>query len=859
MLFRLTFLCTILLFALGPWSGPARADGDQPLDQFLARLSLADLRLHHLERSLERETNAEKRVTVARSLADLYAEQLIVAADDAARFDALQTKVDKLLADMPAARTPSIEVVLLQADYQRAEALMIRWLDEPADKTPLDEASDILRHITPLLISHQKDLTAAAEQAVEAIETSPTDPAKQAAEQQAARQQAIASRAGYFAGWSSYYIGVARQNPLVAEADFIAARQQFCQVLDVTDEKNYELVDVDSLGLESVWRSRTVIGLGLAELGLQRPAAAARVFGWLEHASSPPMIRDQSAYWQVQGMLNAHLEREAAQLVEAQIDSFTGSASPGKNSLCIAAIRAGASRGEAKGDEQQRLIEQGIRGLARMRQFETLDKLIDKHNLAALADSSSFYLTWLRGRQQFLAAEKTKADADFQAAAKTLTAALAHPQAQRDLTDAGQARYYLGWSQYRLSDLESAARTFQESATGLKSSLAELAVQAAWMGSTCLVQLAQKDKKFVAPAIAALQNLRTDFPSSEQAGKAELLIARLRQSHSSPEEAIRSLAAIEPTDSNYLSAQYEICQLQYQLWSKLKADASKAAPHAAEVLKRADRFLAGAAAEGDWERKLKATLLAIDVLWAADSPDQVRIAALLRNATDAAENTDRSSAATVEYQYRRLQLAQKSGDQQAVSNAADWIAKNGSGSAYELPALVIVARAADQAVEEADDADRPVRQAEAARVYTRLVELLGDSPTVLASSKNALAATSKLAAYDEALERWPQAADRWQRLAEAAPSDRRFLRRAGIATFQVGRYAESLEHWRKLLVGLSSGSDEWLEAKYYQLACLLHTDKPAAAKVWKQFKLLFPEVKSAAWKDRFAELEQRFA
>ena len=126
-------------------------------------------------------------------------------------------------------------------------------------------------------------------------------------------------------------------------------------------------------------------------------------------------------------MLNVGLYAEAGQLVETQVEGFTGSPSPGKNSLCIAAIRA-ARRCADKKDERQKLVEQGIRGLARMRQFETLDKLIEKHNLAVLADASSFYLTWLRGRQQFLAAEKTKAEADFQAAGKTLTTALAHPQ-----------------------------------------------------------------------------------------------------------------------------------------------------------------------------------------------------------------------------------------------------------------------------------------------------------------------------------------------------------------------------------------------------------------------------------------------
>jgi hypothetical protein len=849
----------VLALVIACLATAARAGDDQALDELLTRLNLGDLRLHHMERMLEREPEGEKRLPLARRLADAYAEHLIAAVDDAPRFAAIQAKVERLLEEVPEARTPSVEVVLLQADYQRAEALMIRWLDAPADRAPLAEAESILARIAPLLTMHQKDLNAAADKTAEEMEELKSEHARAAAEQQMSRQQAVASRAGYFAAWSNYYLGVARQNAAAAQPHFTAAKEQFCVVLDVTDEKNYEPVEVDGLGLDSIWRSRAVIGLGLAELALNRPAAAAKVFSWLDHASAPPQIRDQAGYWHVQGMLNVGQYAAAGQLVETHVEGFTGSPSPGKNSLCIAAVRAGAALDATKRDERQRLVEQGIRGLARMRQFETLDKLIEKHDLAAQADASSFYLTWLRGRQQFLAAEKTKAAADFQAAAKTLTTALAHPQARRDLTDAGQARYYLGWSQYRLDDLQIAARSFQEAATALKSSLAEVAAQAAWMQCTCLMQLSQKDKKFVAPAIAALQNLKQDFPASEQAGRAELLITRLRQSHSSPEEAIRELAKLPPGDPNYVSAHYEICQLKYQLWAKAKADARQAGPLAADVLKAADTFLAGANKDGDWERRLKATLLAVDVLSADATANQSRIAALLRDAADTAENIAPSNPAAVEYHYRRLQLAQKTGDQETVNSAAQFIAANGSGSPFELPALVVAARAADAAAESASEPDRAARQEEAARVYARLVELLGDSPTVLATSKNALAASSKLAQYDEALGRWPQAADRLERLVEALPSDRRFLRRAGIATFQTNRHADSLEHWRKLLAGLSIGSEEWLEAKYHQLACLLQTDRPAADKVWKQFKLLFPQVKSAAWKDKFAELEKQFS
>jgi tetratricopeptide (TPR) repeat protein len=276
------------------------------------------------------------------------------------------------------------------------------------------------------------------------------------------------------------------------------------------------------------------------------------------------------------------------------------------------------------------------------------------------------------------------------------------------------------------------------------------------------------------------------------------------------------------------------------------------------VLKTADRYLAAAPKESQEEARLKIVLLAIDVLFAQPSPDQQRIAGLLRDAGQAVQTIAPANPAVAEYHYRRMQLAQKLNDQSTIDAAAEWIAANGVGTPYELPALVIAARAADAAAESASDADRAARQDEAAAIYVRLVELLGDSPAVLGASKNALAASSKLAQYDETRGRWPQAADRLQRLVEALPSDRRFLRRAGLATFQAGRHADSLAHWRKLLVGLESGTDEWLEAKYYHLACLLATDRPAAEKVWKQFKLLFPEVKSDAWKEKFAELEKRF-
>jgi tetratricopeptide (TPR) repeat protein len=233
------------------------------------------------------------------------------------------------------------------------------------------------------------------------------------------------------------------------------------------------------------------------------------------------------------------------------------------------------------------------------------------------------------------------------------------------------------------------------------------------------------------------------------------------------------------------------------------------------------------------------------------------VKSLLANVSQSIDRLPPSNPAVVEYQYRRLQLAQKTGDASALSAAGEWIVQYGEGTAYELPALVVMAREADKAVDLTASKANTSTIAEASKLYARLVRLLGETPATLSSNKNAFAAATGLAQYDEALERWPQAAERLNRLVEAQPNDRRLLRRAGLASFHAGHHAEALERWRTLLTGLDSGSDDWLEAKYFQIACLKEIDQVAAQKVFEQFRVLFPDVKSSKWQPQFAELERQ--
>ena len=106
-----------------------------------------------------------------------------------------------------------------------------------------------------------------------------------------------------------------------------------------------------------------------------------------------------------------------------------------------------------------------------------------------VGDAGGFYLTWIKGQQEFAAAEKTKADADYETAAKTLAAALDNPQARTDVASAGSCRNLLASCQYNLKKYEEAAQLYQQAAGALKQSGGAAGVEAAWNAFVCYQRL----------------------------------------------------------------------------------------------------------------------------------------------------------------------------------------------------------------------------------------------------------------------------------------------------------------------------------------------------------------------------------
>jgi len=107
---------------------------------------------------------------------------------------------------VPQARTPSLEVMLLQADYHRAEGLIGKWLDTPSDTKTRDEAAEILGRIAPQLEQRQKELQVSADRLSEQVDKMNAGDERDVKENELSRLRSIAGRAAYFAAWSNYYL-----------------------------------------------------------------------------------------------------------------------------------------------------------------------------------------------------------------------------------------------------------------------------------------------------------------------------------------------------------------------------------------------------------------------------------------------------------------------------------------------------------------------------------------------------------------------------------------------------------------------------------------------------------------------------
>lgn len=842
------FLAAIALLCV---AAPARADEDDDLDRFTARLGLVDLQMAHLERWLNKGLAAPKQQEIAQRLADLYASQLLAAAADQERYNDLLARVKLLLAKIPAANTQSLQVILLQADFQRVEPLVGKWLADPAETAARDEARSLLDAVAPKLLSLEKLLAADVDRVIESLDKLP-ESQRIAQEPVLQQKQVVSARGTYVAGWAAYYWGLVRSESGANATNLSEARRCFRRFLTIDEKDEYSKLSAESLGLDSEYRARAAMGLALAELALGNEAGSRAAFQWLSDASVSPALRDQGATFELQALIQAGRWEEVQKQASERIRKFSGDATPGQVALGVLLVRGGLGRGDSS-PAARAVGMLGLEALIRLRQLGIVRQLIDKYKID-VASQTGFLYRWLDAQQLYAAAEVSKKPEDYIKAGEAIEKALGAADTAQAGPLAGDARYFLGWCYFRQKQWANAGQQFQQAAALRKGVDAKGGGEAAWMAFASYQELAASDKRFADRAIEMLEGIKRDFPTSSYAEKVDYQIERLKTKASTPEETMARLEAIPRDDPQYLSARLDIARLRHQLW----AGASGAAKSAAAAVARTavDQYLAAAVASSQAVDRLRALLWSIEVALSGDEAEIKRGKGLIAQALALAEEIGAASPLAHEAHYRALQVAQSEKDAARVLTESRWLGDHARGSNWELSALVVLAQAADAAVESAPAAERPARQQEGFQVYSRLVQVYGGTPAQIKAKKNALVANSKLAAYAEVLGRWEIAAERLTAITTAYPTDQAYLRRGAIALVALGKHGEALEHCRTLLAGLESGSPAWHEAKYYQILCLQKIAPARAREVMSQYRLLHGNSTPAEWRDKMKGLER---
>ncbi len=841
------------------------SDDQEAMDEYLARLGLVEIRMLHLERVLEQETMADRRELIARRLADLLAERMINEADDRQVFEETSARIERLLHREPNAGTKALEVARLQGDYRRAESQFSVWMDDRTAVQALDEARGILVRITPRLLALQGDLQQESAALSQQAEKAPTPEQQSRLERELTRTATVAARATFFAAWSSYYAGAAQIDSPQARPHFLAALAAFSQLLDQENPLRYGELKSEWMGLESLWRARAWIGIGLTEIALGNLSAAATLFGLLESTAALPTIRDHLPYWYFSGLMNANRITEAVEWAAQRSSKMTAEATPGKIAFHTALVRSGlAIRSVQPSAPWKKLIDTGIHGLSRMKQVASVQALLVKYDLP-LDARAGFGLLFARGQHLFQEAERGSSAGGFRSAIPVLQLALANAEGA-DARSVAQCQQTLGWCHYRLEEFEVAAQNFRQASERFQGQDLEAGADAAWMAFVAHQARIKQQPQAKQAAIQALQWLCATFPNSPRSERAEFQLSRLQAGEAGLDDRIRKLEAIRREHPDYAAARADLCQALYERWSQ-SVDRAAADREAAVVIDAAQAYRdlsrtsrSDAVPNGSALREYHIALHAAEVALSS-RPQAMEVArSFLQRGVELASSLNLPPEQAVELHYRLLQLAQQQGNHDELHRRTEFLLQHASGTSFELPGIMLAAKELDAELKGLlQQPRRKEAQEHAKRVYRRLVSLLGDDRTTLQSRSNARVALARLAQLEADTDEQAKSARHWQLLLGAFPQERIYLLPAAKASHAAGEFGNSLDCWRRLLAGLEKGSDDWLEAKYYQIDCLQHTDPVIAQQVWEQFRLLYPEGGPEVWSPRFRELERKLS
>jgi len=821
------------------------------LTDYLQRVGLEELQAVHLE-ALFTTAQGDERDRLAQSLVTSQGAALRSGRLDPARLTRTLSRLERVLALVPRLRTPDLESVLLQAQHQQASQATSAWWDRPEDEAARSLARRSLESLEPRFVAQLATLQAEGDRLQAELDKTERDPQPESLIKGLSENRAAFLRTLFYAGWNDLCTASVVSEPAVQQTALQRCRQRFLEFLDLDPDSELTEVDADSLDLAVPLRARAALGFTLACYLAGRVDEANLWSTALNHESVLAEVKEAKDGEAILLLLVIGEPNRALAIAKPLADAIAAPARVADVRLARTLARQGERLHREKVAEGEEVRALGYRMLSRLRQFTLIDQILAEAE-STPPHATDLWLGWLVGHRALAAAEASGKVDDFLQAAQALEQALELPGGASDPGTVGRVQLELGWARYRGESFEPASAAFDLAIAALRSEDRDLAVEAAWMRALAFQKMAISDPSKSRNAIEAFQRIVLEFADHPKADEARYQIARLERGSGDTTRSLSVLEAIGSDDPNYRLARFEIVGLLFENWKQQPADSSQKADAYAQLITEVRRFET-IAESSDLERRLRAMLLATEAALGSAKLDDAEN--WLKATSPLADTLPASNPSAAQHHYLAMTLASRRERIADVLQEARWLADQAETPAYRQAGAIQVTRDLEARWAAASEGERQTLSQEAIPYYQTLVASLGNDVPVLQASKNARVANARLGFHLAAVGRHADAIEPYQRLVAAFPDDGIALRALGLSLSSQQRWEESLEPWSRLVAGLSSGSEAWYEARFYELDALRRVRLEDAKKVWKQFRILHPEIAYEPWKTRFSELEK---
>ena len=813
------------------------------VENYLKSLGLNDLVIEHLEIETAREINRDARQKMASRLISEYAQRMLSSRNES-ELD-WRSKAELLLKTYPELSTPTIQIAILQSKYVVAENELRKWWTSGRDENGQRAIALRWHNLIRGLESLSRQLNAEYEDQVSIIQTMVEGRDSQS--QRLARIEGVLLHTDYLIGWSFYYLGVLtpeRRKQLMMMSD-----SHFRTFLQIEPNATLTEVSSDWFDFTSDLNARALVGLAMAQRGLNHPLQSQYCFELVQNHATSQQTRDLRFVWDLNSRMYLNEVSAAQELVDSLGEARILSES-GRTAFWMETLNSGVALRNRAPVISDRLIRAGLRGLARQSDAERIKAFLERNDVDLTGPD--FLTRWISGFLELNEAATSGAPKGWGESKSKLSAALESAVDTTDENDIARCRFLLAKVQLFEGDFEVAANTFMECSESLLNVAPELSAESQWLAVRCLAALSRTRSRYLILANRTIDRLMHQFPGSSFAKRAEFEKLRLNATNMPPEQMIARLERIPPEDSNYRFAVAEIVKIRYTSWLEANQEEWDSEPKSLQALLDANSLFQQLGA-ADAEAKLKSHLLVIDAMLRTDSFDDETIHDRLDQISVVAAKIASNRSVYQEFRYYQFVFANRINDQDSAKSEALWLAENARGTRFEKSAMIQLARLTDQQLTEKSN---PTHEdlVDATRVYEKLVELLGTSESQLKQSPNARVAFARLAALKLKTGSSEEATDMLISLNEIFPNHKSYLRQLATTHTKSQNYSEAISIWQKLIRGVEPGSDAWLESKYTLAWCLFHSGlKDEAKKVHEQTRRLTPELPEA-WVKSFDEL-----